>query len=164
MLSEVQFDLLNSFQARFSSLPDSADSQVQVLKAVNFALFDHRKLLESAIEVLGDDVHAPKIKSYKCVSCERFCWKVRGSHDKEYTCLEKFCSCPHFFNQCKVTQGRVICKHLLAIKIQCMLRPFQFESVSDERFIELICSDSTSTDSTASVAGFKPYRSWRSKH
>ena len=127
------------------------------MKGLSFILFDHRKLLESAVEMLGDDGQSTGVKEYVSNSCGRKFWKVRGSQDREYTCLRSFCSCQSYLIQTKQATTDVICKHLLAIKIADMMGLVEKEEVTDEKFVELMCQES----STNSVVSNKPFRSWR---
>lgn len=154
MLSDAQTELLDDLYCRYSlvQLPET-----EILKSVSFILHDNRKLLEAASEILGEDQHSGGVKMFVSTSCGRKCWKIRGSHDKDYTCLTSYCSCPSFFLQSKQCDGRVYCKHLLAIKLATMLNLVEVESVSDEKFVEVMCQET----STSSVLSSKPYRSWR---
>jgi predicted nucleic acid-binding Zn finger protein len=83
-----------------------------------------------------------------------------GSQNNEYVCLDKYCSCPSYFNQVKLVQGKVevLCKHLLAIRVALMLKRFESEYVSDELFVELLCVDTATGDASSTS---KPYRNWR---
>lgn len=57
-------------------------------------------------------------------------------------------------------QGKVevLCKHLLAIRVALMLKRFESEYVSDEQFVELLCADAATGDTSSTG---KPYRNWR---
>jgi predicted nucleic acid-binding Zn finger protein len=153
MITDAQLELLDSLGAKYD---EQRGSEVEVLKSLDFALFDNRKLLESAVEMIGEDGRH-SIKQFSSVSCGRKCWKVRGSQDREYTCLSSFCSCPSYLMQSKQASGRVLCKHLLAIKIAGMLGSVEKEEVSDERFVDLLCQET----SVSSIVSAKPFRSWR---
>ena len=63
-------------------------------------------------------------------------FKRRGP---DYTCLLKFCSCPHFVEMA-MTMGMVsdkcACKHLLAIRLATAMNSVQDVTVSDEVFVE----------------------------
>lgn len=153
MLSHIQSQLLQTF---CDSYDDKKGPYSEVIKGVNFILHDNRKLLESSVEILGEDAHNSGVKQYISCSCGRKCWKVQGSHDHEYICLSNYCSCPSFLLQNK-TAEKNICKHLLAIKLATMMGTVECEIVSDERFVELLCQEM----STASIITTKSFRTWR---
>ena len=154
MISEAQFELLDSLESKYAV---EKGTEVEVLKGLNFILFDNRKLLEAAVEILGEDGQSGGVKEFISNSCGRKCWKVRGSHDKEYTCLRSFCSCPSFLMQAKQAAGDVMCKHLLAMRVAAMIGMIESEEVSDERFVDLMCQET----STSGVVSSKPFRTWR---
>ena len=120
-VTNAQFRLLDA-TTRFYREQNNEDPSV-VLKAVGFILFDHRKLLESALEVL-DQAEAQKrsIQQFQCEFSERVFWRVPGSGDKNYTCFAQYCSCPSFSNQAKKTSERILCKHLLALQVDISTR------------------------------------------
>jgi predicted nucleic acid-binding Zn finger protein len=153
MITDAQLDLLDLLGAKYDV---QRAPEGEILKSLDFVLFDNRKLLESAVEMIGED-GKQGIKQFSSISCGRKCWKVRGSHDREYTCLSSFCSCPSYLMQSKQASGRVLCKHLLAIKIAGMLGLVEKEEVSDERFVDLLCQET----SVSSIVSAKPFRSWR---
>mmetsp|Transcript_71722 Transcript_71722/g.140887 ORF Transcript_71722/g.140887 Transcript_71722/m.140887 type:complete len:156 (-) Transcript_71722:358-825(-) len=154
MISDAQSDLIGALQKKHAV---NKGTDIEILKGLSFILFDHRKLLESAVEMLGDDGQSTGVKEYVSNSCGRKFWKVRGSQDREYTCLRSFCSCQSYLIQTKQATTDVICKHLLAIKIADMMGLVEKEEVTDEKFVELMCQES----STNSVVSNKPFRSWR---
>jgi len=154
MLAEIQLDLIDGLCQQHSQ---KTGTEIDVLKSVSFILHDNRKLLESAVEILGEEPPATGVKQFVSSSCGRMCWKVRGSQDREYTCLANYCSCPSFFQQSKQADGKIYCKHLLAIKLATILHMIETETVSDERFVEVMCQET----STASVLSNKPYRHWK---
>jgi hypothetical protein len=59
-------------------------------------------------------------------------------------------------NQSKQANTRVLCKHLVAIKVALMLGMCAREGVSDEAFVELLCSENVSN-----TGATKTFRSWR---
>ena len=154
MLSEVQAELLESLASNYST---TKGTEMEVLKNVNFILFDNRKLLELAVEILGDGGGNAGVKKYVSNSCGRPMWKVKGSQDRDYTCLKNYCSCPSFLNQSKLANGKIYCKHLLAIRLADMIGIEETESIADEKFVELLCQES----SVSTAISSKPYRNWR---
>lgn len=154
MLSEVQLELIDGL-CKYHG--EKRGNDIDVLKSVSFILHDNRKLLESAVEILGEEPPATGVKQFISSSCGRVCWKVRGSQDRDYTCLANYCSCPSFFQQSKQVDGKIFCKHLLAIKLATVMQLMDTETVSDERFVEVMCQET----STASVLSNKPYRHWK---
>ena len=154
MITEAQIELIDGLCKKYDN--DKA-SEGEILKSVSFVLYDHRKLLESAVEMMGEDAQSCGVKQFASNSCGRRCWKVKGSHDKDYTCLKNFCSCPSYSMQARQTNNEVICKHLLAIKLASMLGWIETELISDERFVEILCQETSSSVFTSS----KSFRQWR---
>ncbi|KAJ1432692.1 hypothetical protein B484DRAFT_24742 [Ochromonadaceae sp. CCMP2298] len=156
MLSDSQSQLLDQASATYSDRPGNEN---EVLKTLNFILHDNRKLLESSVDIVSNDGGGSAVKEFQSSRSGRKCWKVQGSQDREYICLTNYCSCPSFLNQSKQANARVLCKHLLAIKLANMLGVCAREAVSDEAFVEYLCSENAV--STAGAA--KTFRSWRNK-
>lgn len=154
MISEEQVELIEALCSHYKEKPGS---EVEVMKAIDFVLFDARKLLEATIETLGDDGNSYAVKEIRSTSCSRKFWKVRGSHDKEYTCLQAFCSCPSFLMQARQVKGTAMCKHMLAVKVAGMMGSIEHEDVTDERFVELMCLET----STTGVVSARPFRTWK---
>lgn len=156
MLSDTQLALVEEICREKSE--NKRLSEQDVLKSLNFVLFDNRKFLESAVELINEDVNCT-VKQFNSISCSRKCWTIKGSHDTRYLCLEAFCSCPSFLNQAKQIPGKVMCKHLFAIKLATVLGRISVETVSDEQFVDIICAEQ---NKGTVVSSFKPYaKSWR---
>lgn len=152
MISDIQYELLENLCD--STLKNSLEyCENEILKQLSFILDNHRKLLELSIDILlssNDDSETSNVytvKQYINKEYDRSCWKVKGSQDNEYLCLKDYCSCIHFFQQSKTIQGphRIICKHLLAIKLAILLKKIHVEQVNNDKYIELLSTESTST-------------------
>jgi len=118
-----------------------------VLKVARFALWDHPKLVDSAVDLL-DSIRANEttIRCYVSVcgaSVRRKCWRVPGS-DKgtEYTCLLHYCPCPTYTDMAKHVSGgssTAMCKHLVAIRIASALALVQVSVLGEEQFVAKMC-------------------------
>lgn len=84
MLSESQMELLENMcdHEMKADKSQAAHSDVEVLKRLSFVLHDHRRLLETALDIVGDDTVAaaavPSVRRCVSSSCGRSCWKVKG--------------------------------------------------------------------------------------
>ena len=84
MLSESQMELLENMCDHEMKADKSleAHSDAEVLKRLSFVLHDHRRLLETALDIVGDDAAAvaavPSVRRCVSSSCGRSCWKVKG--------------------------------------------------------------------------------------
>lgn len=122
---------------------DSVDSTPEkLLKTLTFILHDNFKLLDHALEVLDDEQQS--IVRYQCSTYNRYIWRVT-SRRNSYICLAAYCPCRSYFEQSKVATSKVLCKHLLAIRIGHQLKTNKEEVLSNELFVELM----SSTGSTA---------------
>jgi predicted nucleic acid-binding Zn finger protein len=154
MISEAHAELIEALCAHYA---DEKGSDVEVLRALDFILHDSRKVLEATVDTLGDDGQSHSVKEFKSISCGRKFWKVRGSHDKEYTCLQSYCSCPSFLMQARQIKHNATCKHMLAVRMASMMGTMEYEEISDDRFVELVCQET----SNSGVVSSKPFRTWR---
>lgn len=98
----------------------------EALRWFYYILPDHEKLLEAAVEILdrglsqeiGGHSHSSPVQEYYLSSNSRCFWKVAGSsRNREYLCLKNYCSCKSFCHIARGPSNRIICKHLLAVKI-----------------------------------------------
>lgn len=152
-LTEHQFQLLDILcmnvgsQQQQQKQPDQPENDEKVFfKSLVFIfLNDSRKLLEDSVEIAeGSSGDFPIVRMFRSKSSARSFSRVRGSRPGvEYFCLDKFCSCPNFIQQAKATRGSVICKHLLAIKIGRALHKIEEKVLSDDKFVEYLCQESS---------------------
>ena len=112
MVSKIQIDLIQNLSDSVSSTTTVDESNI--LKSLNFILYDNHKILESAMDIV-DDIDN-KIIKYKSNSSSRHFWKVNGSQGNQYICFEKFCPCQSFLQQARQTTENVYCKHILRFK------------------------------------------------
>ena len=166
MVTDTQLQLLELYFEEAKKARSGPPDEGEVLKALNFLLHDNRKLLEAAVDIISDgkdEIQDVSIKKFIANDeIVRTCWKVRGSQDREYTCLENYCSCPSFANQVKQGNERVLCKHLLAISIVTLLQSrFSTSIVSNEQFVDLLCNEKASANTNPNASSFRPYRNWR---
>lgn len=137
MVSETQIKLIQNLIETTSS-GDVDESNL--LKSLNFILYDNHRILESALDIVDDTDN--KIIKYQSNSSLRCFFKVNGSQGNQYLCFEKFCPCQSFLQQAKQTPENIYCKHILSIKIASLLNRVGEEVVDDEVFIEMLTTDS----------------------
>jgi len=80
MLSESQMELLENMcdHKLKADKSLSVHSDSEVLKRLSFVLHDNRRLLETALDIVGDDAAVPSVRRCISSSCGRSCWKVKG--------------------------------------------------------------------------------------
>ena len=139
--TEIQVEMMNSFLRRGdeNAKEPSKDS---VLNQISFILWDHPQLIDNCLGLLDDETK--KIRRIKSATSTRVFWKVPsqsfwGSHQKDYTCTEKFCSCKSFFELAKTTRCEILCKHLVAIRIGTALNFVVEQVVNDTLFADMMC-------------------------
>lgn len=169
MISEAQFELLNLFTANFDSQQtehSTTDNTDYVLQSIWTILHDQPKLVEHALEVLdqcGRSTHSHFNQSHTFNSvisvgnksirrvvdpAGRYFFLVNGSQHQEYICLDNFCSCQNFAQLSLLQQSgerKIICKHLLAVRIGLALRVIDVCSCSFENFLSAFLAISTLT-------------------
>ncbi len=170
MISEAQFELLNLFTADFDSQQPAHSTKNDtdyVLQSIWTILHDQPKLVEHALEVLdqcGRSIHSQLNQSNTFNSVigvgvggnksirqvvdptGRYFFLVNGSQHQEYFCLNNFCSCQNFSQLSLLQQldGRkLICKHLLAVRIGLALDMIDVCSCSFENFLTAFLANST---------------------
>jgi predicted nucleic acid-binding Zn finger protein len=131
MLTESQIDLISVVCNHCSSKETDNES---ILRLFDFVLLDNRKVLEAAVDILDNSKFS--IKKFTSESSDRSCWKVHGSQGKDYMCLENFCSCQSYLQQAKQHRGRILCKHLLAVRLATSMSKINCEVISDEKFAQ----------------------------
>ena len=130
---------------RSLSSEETLQEQDEVLKACSFILHDQRQLLEEAIAIIDQDHML--ITRYQCSHHPRFIWKV-SSRRNVYICFTNYCPCRGFLDQLKtalpaanIDGGKILCKHLLAIRIGGKLRKIKEEVVNNDIFVGMMAGD-----------------------
>ena len=140
-MSETQIKLIQNLIENKST--DNNNNESNILKSLNFILYDNHKILDSALDLMDDtDNNNNKIIKYKSSSSSRVFWKVNGSQGNQYLCFEKFCPCQSFLQQARQTSENIYCKHILSIKIGSLFDKIIEEVVDDNVFVEMLTSDS----------------------
>jgi predicted nucleic acid-binding Zn finger protein len=119
---------------------DRDENDANLLRNLAFIFSNHRKLLESAIEIIDDKDNAMK-RFISSTSPNRQFWKVKGSSNQEYLCLARYCPCPSYFQQARLLLPRPFCKHLLAITISRALNREEITTLSNEEFAKAISNE-----------------------
>ena len=148
MLQESQLavldGLLEAFETSQTASSDGGDPTksllcAEVLKVARFVLFDHGKLVDSAVELIDEQkANGTPIKCYFSSTGQqppRKCWRVPGSEKgTEYTCLLHFCPCQSFCEMSKAASPdrAVHCKHLSAVRIATALSLVNYQVSQDE--------------------------------
>lgn len=111
-MEQLQHELLERFPDQLFNKEQSSEESI---RALNFILFDDRKLLDSAVDVLDNLQYIDRCKSSS--TTRHFCI-VPGSKGANYLCLNRYCTCPRFTEISKhPTKYNKLCKHLVAIKL-----------------------------------------------
>ena len=148
LLTDIQNDLLNRILDEYAqNIIDESLQHQQSIESVNFLLknlafllFDHRRILESAVDILDESEQF--IHHYGTTSLpQRHFWTVKGSQGNEYICLQNFCPCPYFLQHARMRPGRTFCKHLLAIRIYSAMYKDNIIILSDEQFALVMCGE-----------------------
>ena len=124
---------------------DEASAREHVFRAVQFMLHDHSQLVESGIDVLGNETQP--IRRVVSASSGRAFWKVPStntSHNQhsrgggDYVCTLTYCSCKSFSDQAKALSADqyILCKHLLAVRMGTALNVIESATVSDAAFAD----------------------------
>ena len=157
VISKVQSDLLKFFveEKRRIFNEQSNDegesmihpllSQEDILKTVYVLLPNHSKLIDASLEILDTttESYKPVVEFEDESICKRRFWKVIRSRDKEYVCFHNFCSCPSYAQVAKtLAEGRVFCKHLLAVKLGIALQMTEKRRLTTPQFIDFMVAAS----------------------
>jgi predicted nucleic acid-binding Zn finger protein len=113
-------------------------------------LSDQEKILDAALEIFDNNsVHDDKsltrslpVIEYTCDLAgetsegerRRSFYKVIGSKDREYLCLRQYCSCRSYSQMARNEGRKVLCKHLLAVKIARAMNLLDRRIVSDDEY------------------------------
>ena len=150
MLSDSQHDLLDRVIQKFRHDIESNELNVAISNAQSalhtlltnlaFVLFDNRKILDSAVDILDDSDNS--IRHYRTLNASppRKMWIVKGSQGNDYICLERFCPCAFYLQQARNRKGRILCKHLLAIKLFVAIKRENVQILDDEEFARAMCA------------------------
>ena len=138
--SDLQVQMMNSFLVDDASRISQAKETI--LKQLAHILFDQQHLIENCLDLLDDETK--QVKRVKSATTTRVFWKVpsqsfRGANQKDYTCTEKFCPCKSFRDLSKSSNGEVLCKHLLVIRIGSALNLIVEQIVTDTMFADMMC-------------------------
>jgi hypothetical protein len=91
--STIQMEMLNALlplelsQAVIDHGKGTEDNQDETFRALSFILFNERRLLEHAIDILDDD--QSMIVCFQSTTYNRFLWQV-SSRKSSYICLGKY--------------------------------------------------------------------------
>ena len=126
----------------------------ELLKALSFIMFNEKKVLENAIDLIDDEPCL--LTCIQCSNYQRFLWRV-PSKKHTYICLgeshllfrslcidqslEFYCPCKSFFEQTRFSSHKVVCKHLLALRLAHHLQRIRIEVVPNEVFIDMMSAD-----------------------
>jgi predicted nucleic acid-binding Zn finger protein len=156
-LSPMQDELIECFLAerrrKLESDPSSTHGEVvasgtggsypseDVLKFFYY-LLPNQDLIEKSLEILdGTTDHYKTVVEFEDSLTKRKYWKVVRARDREYLCLHNFCSCPAFSQIAKTTtEGKVLCKHLLAVKLGMALNMVEMRQLNTQQFIDVMVS------------------------
>lgn len=148
MISSEQWELLNLLMDKGKHVTMEIE---EVLTAANWILSQESKLLEGSLEILDsmEDKDSPSpcptIEAIYHEESNRHYWKVqsRSQDSGYYLCLQESCSCPFFM--ASLRQGvqpdnlqKIVCKHLVAVRLATALRRVKISRVSLERFLVLM--------------------------
>lgn len=158
MLSDAQCEVLNALTEQYERQSTAGEGENQilaakdsdaVLRAFYFALHDQAKLLEHAMDTIDVDSGRTKaVREIKESGSGRKCWKVRGSQGNEYLCLDQYCSCPSFMQLCRGHEMRVVCKHMVAVRLAKALHLVEYKEVNREEFVRTILQPDAAFDTT----------------
>lgn len=136
MSSEAQWEALEFWTE------NAASSRVEteiVLSTVWSILRDQPKLIEHALNILDKDPKSCAVKRFTDAFSRHF-YTVRGEEDDESICFENFCSCPSFAQLSSGHEMKIMCKHLLAIRIARALNSVEEIHASPEHAGSIISS------------------------
>lgn len=150
MLTDSQLELLDKVIQNFHQNVTSNELNIAVINeqaTINvllanlaFVLFDNRKILDAAVDILDDSDNSIRHYGTKNASPRRQIWTVKGSQGSDYICLERFCPCAYYMQQARTRKGRIICKHLLAIKLFGAIKRESIQLLDDEDFAKVMCA------------------------
>ena len=150
MLTDSQHDLLDKVIQSFhndvtinENITEKNDEQAILnilLTNLAFVLFDNRKILDAAVDILDDSDNLIRHYGTTNASPRRQMWTVKGSLGSDYICLERFCPCPYYMQQARTRKGRILCKHLLAIKLFVAIKRENIQLLGDEDFAKVMCA------------------------
>ena len=94
-------------------------------------------MLDKALDLCKLSTKYGQLCSHEIVMFEarlsqRRCWHVKSRGSIFYSCLEDFCSCPHF--AMSLESDTPLCKHLLAIKLAQKMGTTFVKIVNDEDY------------------------------
>eukprot|EP01039_Chlorochromonas_danica_P011035 gene11035-12285_t len=145
MISSEQWELLNLLMDKGKHITMEIE---EVLTAAHWILSQESKLLESSLEILDsmeDSSTSPTIEAIYHEETNRHYWKVqsRSQDSGYYLCLQESCSCPFFMTSLRQgglpdNQQKIVCKHLVAIRLATALRRVKMQRVPLERFLVLM--------------------------
>jgi predicted nucleic acid-binding Zn finger protein len=148
MLSEAQYEILTAvLPLRTRSYNERESTSVIadiVLQSVWHVLHDQPKLIEHAMEVIDIDGKLRNPIQQYTDSSGRCFFLVRGSLGQDYLCLEQYCSCQNFAQLSFGHERKVMCKHLLALRISSTLGLTNVNNCTNESFLSTFLAASTS--------------------
>lgn len=160
MISDEQWELLELLVAKGKLVAMDID---ELLTAANYLFSEQGKLLDAALEIIDtqDDQRFRPVHEYVEETSSRRYWKVIGSHDTQYLCLEGYCNCPFFMNAMRShsadVQGRIVCKHLIAVRLASALRRVEIHRLPLEKFMAgMNPQQQAAAHATATIASFHP--------
>ena len=122
-------------------------SQEDILKTVYVLLPNYSKLIEASLEILDSSSESikPVVEFEDDSASKRKFWKVIRARDREYLCFHNFCSCPSYAQLAKsMAEGRVLCKHLLAVKLGVALQMTEKRRLTTAQFVDCMVAAASS--------------------